>query len=189
MKFLFISFVYLILVLKNGGSISDELYWSKTRQLTWSDFQGKIPDSTGLSAGVSVKLKLSYEINKKLISVRLICFLAKKESWYKDTTNYALNHEQTHFNIGELIARMMRKQMDSLSKAKTKISINEIKTMFESYSNKLKEMQDLYDNETNHSLNFDTEIRWESMILEKLDKLKEFENLYEEFSFRKAKDD
>ena len=81
----------------------------------------------------------------------------------------------------------MRKQMDSLSRANTRVSINEIKTVFESYSNKLKEMQDLYDTETNHSLNFDAEISWESMILEKLDKLKEFEDLYKEFSFMKSK--
>ena len=142
----------------------------------------------------SVKVKfpivikgLSYEINKKLISVKLICFLAKKESWYKDTTNYALNHEQTHFNIGELTARMMRKQMDSLSKAKARLSVEEIKTIFESYSNRLKEMQDLYDNETNHSLNFDAEIKWESMVLERIEKLTKFENLYKEFSFKKTK--
>jgi hypothetical protein len=179
--------VYVIFLLKNGSSNSDELYWSKTRQLAWYDFQGKIPDSSVLSAGVSVKLKLRYEINKKLISVQLICFLAKKESWFKDTSNYMLNHEQAHFNIGELTARMMRKQMDSLSKAKAKLSIKEIKTVFESYSNKLKEMQDLYDNETNHSLNFDAEIRWENMILEELEKLKEFEDLYNEFYIRKAK--
>jgi hypothetical protein len=188
MRFLFISFASVIFLLKNGSSNSDELCWSKTRQLAWSDFQGKIPDSTVLSAGISVKLKLSYEINKKLISVKLICFVAKKESWYKDTSNYALNHEQTHFNIGELTARMMRKQMDSLSKAKARLSIKEIKIVFESYSNKLKEMQDLYDNETNHSLNFDAEIRWENMIVEKLDKFKEFQDLYKEFSFRKAKE-
>jgi len=179
--------VYIFFLLKNGSSNNDELYWSKTRQLAWSDFHGKIPDSTGLSAGVSVKLKLRYEINKKLIFVNLICFLAKNECWYKDTTNYVLNHEQTHFNIGELTARMMRKQIDSLSKAKTRLTIQEIKTVFESYSNKLKEMQYLFDNETNHSLNFDAEIRWEAIILENLEKFKEFEDSYKEFPVKKYK--
>jgi len=187
MKILFISFVYVIFLLKNGNLNSDELYWSNRRQLAWSDFQGKIPDNPILSAAVSVKLKLSYEINKKSISVQLICFLAKKESWYKDTSNYLLNHEQTHFNIGELIIRMMRKQIDSLSKAKNKLSIKEIKAVFDSYSDKLKGMQDLYDNETNHSKVFDAELRWESMVHEELEKLKEFEDTYKKYFIRKLK--
>jgi len=187
MKFLFFLVVYITFLIKNGSPNSEELYWSKTRRLNWSDFQGKIPDSTVLSAATSVRLKLKYEINKKLISVQLVCFLAKKESWYKDTSNYLLNHEQTHFDIGELVIRMMRKQIDSLSNTKAKFSIKEIETMYDSYFNKLKEMQDLYDNETNHSRNFDAEIRWENSVYEELEKLKEFENSYKDYFIRKVK--
>ena len=82
---------------------------------------------------------------------------------------------------------MMRKQIDSLSKEKEKLSAKAIETIFNSYSNKLKEMQDLYDEETNHSINLGAQIRWDEMIYDELEKLKEFEDPYREYILKKAK--
>lgn len=189
MKLAFLLFISsAIFFLKNDNSASgDELHWSKTRKLIWSDFKGKPFDSSAFSAASSVKLKLRYEIIKKTISVQLFCFFDKKESWYRDTNSYVLNHEQIHFDIGELVIRMMRKQIDSLSKAKEKLNIKAIERMINSYSDKLKEMQHLYDEETNHSINFGAQIRWNNLIYDELEKLKEFEDPYKEYFIRKGK--
>ena len=188
MKLAFLLFISSALFLKNANTqVGDQLYWNKTRKLTWSDFKGTPSDSSIFSAVSSIKLKFNYKIIKKRISVQLFSLFEKSESWYRDTNNYALNHEQIHFDIGELVIRMMRKQIDSLSKEKEKLSAKAIETIFNSYSNKLKEMQELYDEETNHSINLGAQIRWDEMIYDELEKLKEFEDPYREYILKKAK--
>jgi hypothetical protein len=153
---------------------NDLIYWNQYKNLKWSNFEGTAFKTDTLSAGCSIKLKWDYEISKKVIKIRVYSVFSKRESWYKDTSEYALNHEMGHFNIGEILARRLRQKVSEMSGEL--LDQETIDSIFKEYTNMLFEMQALYDVETNHSIISSEQTRWNKKIQTELDNLKVFEN-------------
>jgi len=72
-----------------------------------------------------------------------------------------LIHEQYHFNIAEAIARKLRQLV---IENKIDLSSHAFLQLFEQSQAELKAMQNLYDTETNHSLNKINQALWQSKI-------------------------
>lgn len=64
-------------------------------------------------------------------------------------------HEEGHFDIGEIFARRLRKDLSATLRRTPVISPRRIDSIVHVHSKALDDMQKLYDNETNHSLVFD----------------------------------
>ena len=77
-----------------------------------------------------------------------------------------LVHEQLHFDISELFARKMRKQLSK--KHFTKRVKSEINAIYESILKELSDFQNLYDAETNFSRNKEQQLFWNRKIQEAL---------------------
>ena len=90
-----------------------------------------------------------------------------------------LNHEQLHFDITELFARMMRKEMSkyyfkSVSEFVSSKMDSEVKAIFTRLYNEHMLMQQKYDVETQHGILSDEQALWEKDIASRLKGLDTF---------------
>ena len=149
--------------------------WTPYKKITWEDFKGPVNDSVGSSAISVAFIKLDAKFkNEKLKSYEVNCLFSKNESWYRDTADYLLNHEQGHFDIAEIVARQLRQRLAEKIKMEENLNSYEIKTLYDEYVQKLSEMQTLYDEETLHSQRTKGQEFWNKEILKKLNNLKDY---------------
>ena len=162
---------------KCNTSKNDFIIWTNSRKLIQEDFEGPKPDSSNASAGAAIRLRLNYVIKGMSTSFDVRCLLVKKESWfvYSDTrsliVSLILSHEQGHFDIGEIFARKLRKDLSEAVKKTPVISPRRIDSIYHIHAKALDDMQRLYDAETDHSLIIDEQERWNLQIRQMLDNL------------------
>ncbi len=103
-------------------------------------------------------------------------FFYKKQSWVKPSVfdSYRLLHEQTHFNITEIFARLVRKKIQSNPKY-YKENFDEIKKLVFDYTNECDKYQDQYDLETRHSLDSSKQAIWNQKIIDSVNTLSKYQ--------------
>jgi len=155
------------------------LTWDETSPLSWDMFQGAINNNSKAVALTASGLTFGYtfeQTNRNIVSfkAKVYAHFYPHNSWVKpdSKTTYILGHEQLHFDITELYARMFRKELSGL-----RIS-NNLKQRIEEIHRRinmdLDKMQNLYDTESNHSINEEAQLRWEREVKEALDALSDY---------------
>jgi hypothetical protein len=165
-KFLGLLFASCLFICSvNFGEEKEKVYWNKDRKLTWEDFKGtpdlKSPYKAFTFGGFGIK---SRSLGDSCI-ITISSYFLKHKSWVKagSENDRLLGHEQTHFDIIELFARMTRKEL--LEKKFNKQSFNrEIAQIFKINNSRKKSYQGLYDKETEHSINSSTQKQWNEKI-------------------------
>lgn len=162
----------------NAQCANDSIvYWSESRKLHWNDFQGKIPISYGKDrAGSSLSISPKYNYG----DVRVLCYFDIMTSWKRDTSLFLLQHEQLHFDIFELYARKIRKEVSFLTNCK-KLNFEKFNNVTDSLFRECGLTNELYDQETSHSLIRVKQIEWEKKIAKDLETLKEYEVDYSDY--------
>lgn len=132
--------------------------WEK---LSWDDFQGIPQPFSSYEAAIASAVYLEYDSTKE----RFHAYAGQNNigSWAKRSRpgqEYALNHEQYHFNITELHARKLNEYIEETPGGNEYL----YDLRRGSINIDLRRMQRRYDNETNHSLIFDRQRRWEYKI-------------------------
>lgn len=158
----------------------DHLAWSPETKLAWDDFQG-IPDSVSATAKAFTQTDMHYDykLQKDAIQVEAVCYFDRKSSWVsaKKTAQTAqqLKHEQLHFDMAELMARKIRKEIAAYTSKDIPGTQAYIDKMHEQYfRTELKTMTTAYDTETNHGSTDSKQKKWESKIAAELKKLDAF---------------
>ena len=127
--------------------------------------------ASGVSFGFSIG-----KTGKKItdFNTNVECVFYPTESWYKDedANPHILRHEQIHFDITELFTRKFRQQISEL-RASPKIK-NQLNSLYEAISKASSKMQNLYDEETNHSINKVQQKKWDDYIVAELRTLEAF---------------
>lgn len=152
----------------------DTIYWDKQRPLAWEDFKGKPEVSDLESAQAATGVALAFRFRENLEDntweheYDVHSYFLSDLSWYKrnDINYYLLEHEQTHFNISELFARKLKKELSALIASE---SVGELAE--QTYLKMQKEhaaFQNKYDRETKHSLNVERELEWQKQIRDSL---------------------
>lgn len=153
-------------------SDTEKIEWSETQKLTWADFKGVPTKGASYVASTSSSVSFSYSFktyNDELeYNYSVECHFYPQESWYKTAfaSDYILKHEQTHFDISEIHARILRKRISEAHFSKN--IKTEIESIYEVVEGQRREMQNRFDAETEHSKNKDQEFRWEAFILKQL---------------------
>lgn len=146
--------------------------WKANQKLTWADFQGKPEPRSGFVATTNSGISFSYSTTngEALKSFNVQSYFYPKSSWYlpSQVNQHILNHEQTHFDISELHARILRKKISETTF--TKNIKKEIDKIYYSVEQSRREMQQNFDAETDHSKNKDKEKQWELFVLKELKK-------------------
>ena len=146
----------------------DSIYYSVKRPLTWADFQSKIPTS---KYAAEVFPTLGYEQHAKIVKgilelhLTVKACLPKSACWVKDASrsDYALNHEQRHFDIVKIAAEHFKQKL-----AAGKLTVDNYEgTVNMEYLDALREMNNLqkqYDDETSHGIDKGEQGKWNLRI-------------------------
>lgn len=157
------------LVLFSAFTMAPErIAWQSSKTLSWSDFKGNPSAGDNFVASTSSGMSQSYVIggdgvlNKE--ETQVVAHFYPEYSWFKtkDTTALLLKHEQTHFDITEIHARILNARIQSYKF--TSNSKVEVKALYEKIEDQRRNMQRKFDEETNHSINREEEKKWEVRI-------------------------
>lgn len=149
--------------------------WSAERPLQWSDFKGKPDNNLVEAAQTASSIEFNYETNgKDLLKWTVECKFYPEMSWSKKDKQNAqvLKHEQGHFDITELYARLLRKKF--VEEIKTVKDIPKFKSILNGVMTQWNEQQNSYDVETQHSMNTARQQEWNQSVSEGLDALKDY---------------
>lgn len=154
---------------------SDPIVWYDGEKLTWNDFKGRADIRSHFHAMTNSGLSFSAEYNGTDLKFDVKAIFTPKKSWVKKgkENKKLLEHEQLHFDITELHARILREKyivLDSL----IKLNSDTINDFFNSVFQDHHKMQHLYDEETEHSIDSIAQKRWETKIALALDSLDEY---------------
>jgi hypothetical protein len=155
----------------------DIIIWEEGKFLTWDDFQGK-PAKRFSAASTHYNTFKTTEEKGGKAEVVVEAVFYKNKSWKKVSwiNQQVLEHEQKHFDIVELYARKLRKQIREYKYS----SYENLKTISDSlYDAMDKEMdnfQDQYDDETDASMNGDKQREWNRKIIEGLKEFSAYKN-------------
>ncbi|MEJ6981581.1 hypothetical protein WG906_14030 [Pedobacter sp. P351] len=108
--------------------------------------------------------------NGKVTYTAVAQFLSHISYYYPQRADdYTLEHEQLHFDITELFARKIRKVIQQ----KGPMFPRDAQKLFTIYLEELEAWQDTFDNETEHGIKTEEQLRWKILLS---NQLKEFEN-------------
>lgn len=173
MKRTAISILFLLPLWLLAQDPGEELIeWSESRRLTWSDYKASPNRNSDAAASTTTYLMVSYNISSSDFSFRIESKFSKTRSWGLHKTSYILAHEQGHFDISEIFARMLYKDLKEY-KFNKRTYQQDLKKIYQDILDEKEEMQNNYDRETNHSINKEKQAEWLKRI-EKL--LKQYED-------------
>jgi hypothetical protein len=146
----------------------DTVFYTPDRPLTWSDF--KAPPRPGRFAA-TVFPSFAYDGNSMLkngiihINLTMKVYVLKESSWVKDNARntHGLNHEQRHFEIVKLVTERFKQKVQPQH-----LTIEDYNSIIQhEYIESFREMnrlQEQYDTETQHGLNYAIQEQWNQRI-------------------------
>lgn len=160
-----------------GAQAKDEelLSWSETRKLTWADYKASPDPSSDAAASTTTYLGIEYNIKDGNFSYKIQSRFSRTRSWGLHKTDYILSHEQGHFDIAEIFARKLHRDMSRYQFSKNSFR-KDLKKIYEDVTKEKEEMQNDYDKETRHSINKAKQAEWFLKIEKMLDDLQGFAN-------------
>jgi len=172
-KTLFIVVVSL-LVFQTDGSLD----WNERRKLIWSDFQAEPPVQSAHAALTNSGINLDLRLENKEFNVKVHARFNPDKSWKRrdiENSEYLLAHEQLHFDLTELYARKLRKAFLT-RKWKENENVNAIfNDLYQSNQTLLWKVQEIYDAETEHSINREAQARWSGAVADSLEMFMEYD--------------
>ena len=173
---LFLSYIVALLLLPFNGSEQDRgedlIDWNASRRLTWADYKGRPDPSSDAAASTTTYLAIEYKIGSGSFGYKIQSRFSRTRSWGLHKTDYILSHEQGHFDIAEVYARKLHKEMSGYKFDKKNFQ-KDLKEIYDEVTEEKEEMQNRYDRETRHSINKTKQAEW----LEKIsDLLHEYES-------------
>ena len=140
--------------------------WSSTWRLTWANFQGRPPTAGNEGARTAYGLYYAWSCKGERFGFRVVAGFHPTRSWVKQAVvkNPAenarvLRHEQTHFDITEVFARRLRKELGSVSRPCAQ-SDAALKAIARRIVDEERRTQQRYDSESNHGLIENRQADW-----------------------------
>lgn len=174
-------FIIVIFLLCLQGD-APEFSWHENHKLKWTDFKAE-PDIHSNAAAVTASgITFSYSIQKSSVhgvtgfKTKVFAHFYPEHSWCKKELidNNILQHEQFHFNITELNVRYFR---EGISKLKTSSLIAKQLDALHTQANKdLEKMQQIYDAESNYSINKEGQQKWIAFVNKELKRLEKYKS-------------
>lgn len=146
----------------------DTIYYAVNRPVKWIDFQSKTPASR---YDAEVFPGIGYDEHTEIINgivnihLSIKAYLPKSACWVKDgdRNDYALNHEQRHFDIVKIIAEHFKQKLKAenlpVSNFDGFINVDYLDAFRE-----MNDMQKQYDDETRHGIDTAAQQHWNDRI-------------------------
>lgn len=147
----------------------DTIYYNKHKKLVWNDFKGR-PDNNSMAAaitesGFGYKMAMQRFGGRTTIVITVFCYFNKRKSWVKKNmdTEYALLHEQHHFDITYINTCLFIQKLRA-----AQFTVNNYASLVDSIHdecyNALDTMQDQYDGQTSNGRIKTVQFEWNKKI-------------------------
>ena len=163
---------------RKASAISDTIYYDFNRNLKWSDFQGK-PDQNYFggavtASGFAFDSQINFDGTNIYLNIGVYTFFTKSDSWKKPEINsdYHLLHEQHHFDITRIGSEKFINELQKAHFTKQNYSAL-LSSIFDKVYQEDLDTQQLYDKETNHSINVEKQLEWNDKIAAEILKIKQ----------------
>jgi len=140
--------------------------WRSARRLEWKDFRGQAQPETGVDAVSSCGIRCDPVLRRDGgLTFTVSSYFSHFDSWVDmpDASAYLLQHEQRHFDLGELYARKLRYKL-----TKTRFDRGRLNAQIRDHYNEVfaayRKAQGVYDSETAHSTDLQAQERWQQWI-------------------------
>ena len=171
------AFLVIFLAVANlsfAQSKNEELLdWSASRKLTWNDYKASPDPNSDAAASTTSYLAIEYNISSSSFGYKIQSRFSKTRSWGLHKTAYILSHEQGHFDIAEIFARKLNKEMSEY-KFNKRTYQQDLNKIYNKILDEKEKMQNDYDKETNHSIKKEEQAEWLKKIAKMLEEYKEF---------------
>lgn len=147
----------------------DTVFYAARRPLVWDDFRGA--PRSGKNYGAAVFSSFGYEATARTVGgvvevvMTLKVYQLKNSSWAWPVAkhDYALRHEQLHFDITRLVAERFRQKLQQEDLQPDEYD-SRIQFLFLESFREMNKLQEQYDDETAHSVNRAAQARWDEKI-------------------------
>jgi hypothetical protein len=140
-----------------------------SRKITWDDFRGKAVNKdfeAAIFANFAFEASFQIANNYMIATIQTKTYMVRSMSWVLPQTRnaYSLAHEQLHFDIAKVIVERFKKKI-TLLEAESIIDLNSMiqYEYLESYR-AMNQLQNLYDTESQHSINREKQAEWTEKI-------------------------
>lgn len=147
-----------------------------SRLLTWNDFTGKPDKESPFFAYTYWNIQTKYDAFRfkgDTVDWKVtVIYELGKDSWKKKDkiSDSLLRHEQIHFDIGRICAAELQATINSTIFLKSNYQ-SKISELVSDCINKCKQMNSLYDKETNHGGNREQQLKWDAFVSNELKKI------------------
>jgi hypothetical protein len=153
-------------------STMSHVTWSTSRRLTWEDFKAQPDAANPHHALTAANLAVNASCKATGFSFEVNCVFLPTESWSKNKMSQKLlEHEQLHFDLTEVHARLLRKELQQLNCSNLKAKLNG--TVTNAFA-RWKAEQDAFDTACKHGLNEAEQSAWAASISERLQALEQY---------------
>lgn len=167
MQLLLFTFIFLLRAVNSSYSAED-IRWSAQRKLVYIDFSGPVQVSSPWVANTNSNIYFSYDFNNdELRRVTAYSSFTPSKSWMKKKAPEILHHEQLHFDITELYARKLYLEASKL--IGNTGNANQLKQLFKQANTECNEMQNQYDQDSEHGVNEEKQVTWELRVKQLLE--------------------
>ncbi|MFB9052474.1 DUF922 domain-containing protein [Formosa undariae] len=154
---------------------NEAIIWTRDRALKLSDFQAKVDTTTSKKAITGANIIIvPYAFKNGKYEYHVLAKFHKDISWINTKSEYILKHEQVHFDIAELYARKMRRDIDKIKKSAGDVLQSDYRRIHKSLFRSYYYFQKQYDDQTHHSTDHEEQVRWNAIVADELKKLEHF---------------
>lgn len=159
---------------KNYTKPDDDLIdWNFGRPLSWDDYKGAPNPNSDAAATTTTLVGIEYHIRNNEFTYSIQCRFSKNRSWGLHKTSYILAHEQGHFDIAEIFARKLNREMAAY-KFNRRSYEKDLKSIYNRVMQEKEDFQNRYDKETKHSINKQKQYAWLDYIDELLEETADY---------------
>jgi predicted secreted Zn-dependent protease len=173
--------VFFILPLFVVAQNEESVQWSVNKKLDWNDYLAKPSSTSDAAAITSTSIGIEYHVTNNTFTYTVTCLFSKTRSWGRNKTDYILQHEQGHFDITEIFARKLAKELSDY-KFNSEDYERQVNVIYKRIMDEKEEYQNRYDMETDFSRNKEKQAEWLDRIRAELEKSSAFADLQSSIS-------
>ncbi|TXK49837.1 DUF922 domain-containing protein [Pontibacter qinzhouensis] len=160
---------------EDNSAKSEKLSWSPSRKLSWEDFKGDPDTENPHHALTAANLALDAKCRNNQLEFQVSCVFLPTQSWSKNKkSEKLLYHEQLHFDLTEVHARLLRQQLQALGSSCDNVQQKLGPTVTAAFA-AWKAEQDKFDKSVRHGLNYEAQAEWAANIEQRLKELEAYQ--------------
>jgi hypothetical protein len=152
-------------------SHKDTVYYDAKRPLVWEDFADKPNPKSRFNATIfasfSIQGKSLIESGMIVQTIEIEVYMLPDQSWVRNPSDYALNHEQRHFDVVRIVADRLIGKLNNLELDPDWYEAKINDAYFDAYR-EMNRLQEVYDKQTRHGMDIAAQEDWNRWIDEGL---------------------